>query len=218
LRLLAFDTSAAAISAVATQDGVIAAARDEAMPRGHAERLLPLLRELAAEAGWAWVDVDLLAVVVGPGGFTGLRAGLSVARALSLALGRPVLGLGAMELVAEAASAGAATAPRRPIQVVLEAGRGQVYTQRFGPDLEPQSEPTLAAGADAAAGLPGPCVLAGDASTGGAMRGARHLASLAEWRLGAGAAPVPGTALRPVYLRPPDAHVGAGASLLPARS
>ena len=52
-----------------------------------------------AEAGWAWRDLELVAVTVGPGTFTGLRAGIAVARALGLALDCPALGVGTLEIV-----------------------------------------------------------------------------------------------------------------------
>ena len=55
--------------------------------------------------------LELLAVTVGPGNFTGLRAGIAVARALGLALGCPALGLGTLEAIAQAA---AALAPGNP--------------------------------------------------------------------------------------------------------
>lgn len=86
--LLAFDTSAAHCAAVLVRGGRILAARVEAMDRGQAERLLPLLEDLLSEAGFGWPDLDGLAVVTGPGNFTGLRIAVAAARGLALGLDR----------------------------------------------------------------------------------------------------------------------------------
>jgi tRNA threonylcarbamoyladenosine biosynthesis protein TsaB len=227
LRILAFDTSGPALSAAAGTDGAaVRAHRREALERGHAERLLPTLTAVLAEAGWAWPMVELVAVTTGPGNFTGLRAGIAVARGLSLALGCPVLGLGTLEVVAQAAARRGGAG--RPILAVLDARRGELYAQAFAADLAPQGPPELLARDEldgrvvASAGL-----LAGDpaawAGTGreGIAVGpdACDLLTLASARLAAGVArPAAGTALRPIYLRSPDARVGAGASLLAVAS
>jgi tRNA threonylcarbamoyladenosine biosynthesis protein TsaB len=228
LRILAFDTSGPALSAAAGMDGVVPAHRHQALERGHAERLLPTLTAVLAEAGWAWPMVELVAVTAGPGNFTGLRAGIAVARALSLALGCPVLGLGTLEVVAQGAAAARRGGAGRPILAVLDARRGELYAQAFAADLAPQGPPELLARDEldervvASAGL-----LAGDpaawAGTGreGIAVGpdACDLLTLASARLAAGVArPAAGTALRPIYLRSPDARVGAGASLLAVAS
>jgi tRNA A37 threonylcarbamoyladenosine modification protein TsaB len=66
LRLLAFDTSGPAISVVAVEAGEPVISRDEELGRGHAERVLPLLTRVLAEAGWSWRQLDLIGVGTGP--------------------------------------------------------------------------------------------------------------------------------------------------------
>jgi N6-L-threonylcarbamoyladenine synthase len=175
------------------------------MARGHAERLLPVLQEVLSTAGWSWRSIELIAVTLGPGNFTGLRAGLAVARGLSLAVDRPALGLGTLEVMAQA------EAERRPgagpMQVVLDARRGEVYAQPFADDLTPLDEPRLLPEAEVASLPYRRAVMPPEA---------RSLALLAAHRLAGGSQPIPGSALRPLYLRAPDARLGAGASLLPA--
>lgn len=225
MRLLAFDSSGTAISAAAAESGTLRAQRQERLTRGHAERLLPLLRAVMAEAGWAWADLDLVAVTRGPGNFTGLRAGIAVARALGLALGRPVLGVGTLEVVAQAA-ADLRPAAGLPIVAALDARRDQVYRQRFAADLEAFDSPTLVplgdlqqATGSTLAGDPeiwGRAGVAGGHEVVEADPLARYLMSSA-WRLmEGGAVPAVGLAPRPLYLRPPDARIGAGASLVAA--
>jgi tRNA threonylcarbamoyladenosine biosynthesis protein TsaB len=224
LRLLAFDTSGAALSAAVAEGRQLLAVHDAPVARGHAELLLPALAGVIATAGLAWTDLDLFVVTVGPGNFTGLRAGVAVARALALALDRPVLGVGTLDVVAQAA---ADPADARPLQVVLDARRSEVYAQRFGADLEPLNGPALLSleqliGAwvpgwrlvgDRVPGLDG---RVDEASMTEARPRAPDLVRIAWRRLRAGASPVAGTALRPLYLRAPDARPGAGASLVPA--
>jgi tRNA threonylcarbamoyladenosine biosynthesis protein TsaB len=231
LRLLAFDTSGPSLSAAAVEGEDLRAWRREELARGHAERLLPLLREVMAEAGWSWRELGLLAVTVGPGNFTGLRAGISVARALGLALGCPALGPGTLEAIAQGA---AALAPdnARPIVAVADARREEVYAQRFSSRLDPLGPPVLVPRDQFLAGSPRePCLLAGDAAgwardrrgvagDGAVEAGpdARYVAAAARRRLAGGEAPGAATALRPVYVRPPDARASAGASLVTAVS
>ena len=113
-----------------------------ALTRGHAERLLPLLKEVLAQAGWAWRDIDLVAVTDGPGNFTGLRAGIAVARALALALGRPVLGVGTLEMLARRAQRRRPTIGCRSSLSSMP-GASELYAQRFSPELRPLTAPAL---------------------------------------------------------------------------
>ncbi|MFO1145233.1 MAG: tRNA (adenosine(37)-N6)-threonylcarbamoyltransferase complex dimerization subunit type 1 TsaB [Rhodospirillales bacterium] len=99
------------------------------MSRGHAEALLPLLLATLADAGRGFSDLDLLAVTVGPGAFTGLRIGLAAARGLALATGLPCLGVTTLEAVAAAVPA--SEAGGRPLLVALDSKRGDVYAQVF---------------------------------------------------------------------------------------
>ncbi len=113
------------------------------MARGQAERLMPLLQEMLAEAGIGWSDLAALGVGIGPGNFTGLRLSVAAARGLALSLSIPAVGVTSFE-------ATALEAPR-PCTVLLPAMRGQLYRQTFradGPDapgLIPQDAATTEA-------------------------------------------------------------------------
>ncbi len=74
--------------------------RSEAMSRGQAERIAPMVREVMAAAGAAFAEIDRIAVTTGPGSFTGVRVGLSFGRALALALGKPCVGISTLEALA----------------------------------------------------------------------------------------------------------------------
>ncbi len=93
------------------------------MQKGQAERLVPMLEELLAEAGLGWPDISRIAVGVGPGNFTGVRISVATARGLALALGVPAVGVTRLEALAEGHP--------RPVQVVEDARGGLLYVQDF---------------------------------------------------------------------------------------
>ena len=63
------------------------------MARGHAEALMPLIARVMDLADIEFADLDRIAVTTGPGSFTGLRVGISAARGIALAAGKPAVGL-----------------------------------------------------------------------------------------------------------------------------
>lgn len=125
--VLAIDTSEAWCSAALVAKGASLGVKREKLGRGHAERLMPMIEELMAEAGCSLGDVARLAVVTGPGTFTGLRIGLSVARGLGLALSKPVIGLTGLSSVAGPVleSAGGI------VHAVTDGRGGQAFHQMF---------------------------------------------------------------------------------------
>ncbi|MBF9058352.1 tRNA (adenosine(37)-N6)-threonylcarbamoyltransferase complex dimerization subunit type 1 TsaB [Rhodobacterales bacterium HKCCSP123] len=135
--ILAFDTSAAhCAAALLSGDRVLAAAHED-MGKGQAERLMPLIAEVVAAGGATLSDLDAIGVGVGPGNFTGIRISVSAARGLALALGIPAVGVGTLEARAEGLP--------RPLTVIDDARRGEVYAQAFD-DAEPEGPMLLDAG------------------------------------------------------------------------
>lgn len=91
--LLAFDATAGRC-AVAVFDGErCVIERSDAMTRGHAERLFPLIGECLEAVGLTYQDLTAIAVCTGPGNFTGARIGVAAARGLALSLGAPSVGV-----------------------------------------------------------------------------------------------------------------------------
>jgi tRNA threonylcarbamoyladenosine biosynthesis protein TsaB len=139
--VLAFDTTAAACSVALVKDGAALAHIRELMDQGQAEILMPQIEEVMEKAGLAYSALDRIAVTIGPGSFTGVRVGLSTARALGLAAGKPVIGINSLEAIAAAVP----EVERRRHAYILAAvdtKRGDLYVQVFAArDLAPCAEP-----------------------------------------------------------------------------
>ena len=145
VKLLAIDTACASCSAALWTDGVIVSSRSCEMARGQAEALMPMVAEVMQEAQADFAALDLIGVTIGPGSFTGLRTGLAAARGLALARSLPLVGVTTTESIALAAYRLAPHAnPRRPITVVLNSRRDDLYVQHFTAERTPIGVPFTA--------------------------------------------------------------------------
>jgi tRNA threonylcarbamoyladenosine biosynthesis protein TsaB len=97
---LAMDTSHAVGSVALARDGVVLAAKQFREPSTHLVALGHAVDHVLATAGLAPVDIDRVAVVMGPGSFTGLRIGLSFAKGFHAARGVTVVTIDALRLLA----------------------------------------------------------------------------------------------------------------------
>lgn len=102
LRILALETSGLYGSAALAEDGQLVVEESLAPPVRSAQGLAPLLDRLLRTAGWRPADVGLIAVIDGPGSFTGLRVGLTTAKLYAYATGAAVLGIDAFAAIAHA--------------------------------------------------------------------------------------------------------------------
>jgi tRNA threonylcarbamoyladenosine biosynthesis protein TsaB len=209
--------------------------RDDPPPRTrprHTTALLALAIDVLDEAGIGWDELDLLAVGTGPGTFTGLRIGITTARALAHARELPIVGVSTLRSLAAVAAAQAQAQDRLAL-AVLDARRGEVFAagwadpgapstplvapaavapERLVATLAETGRRWLAVGDGAVAfrqvlGRSGTRVPDDDATL--------HRASaLAHCRLATGLRPQNPNDVRPEYLRLPDAELTlrAGAS------
>lgn len=159
MRVLGIDTATAiACVAVVSDDAVIE--QHQPMASSHARTLLPLIDEVLA-AGSASLDViDLLAVSIGPGSFTGLRIGLSIAKGLALAAAKPIVGVPTLRAYAAAVG-------ERPGTVwpLLDARKGEVYAAGYrwrAGELEEVAVPAACPPGELDGRFQAPCTLAGD--------------------------------------------------------
>jgi len=216
VRILAIDTALETCAACVMAEGDDTPISTESLPmaRGHAESLLPLIERVIARVEGGFEAVDRVAVTVGPGSYTGLRVGLSAARAIGLATAKPVVGVGTLSallahLLAETIEGSIAAA--------IDARHGALYVQALSPGgdgIAPAHLPVadvadrlIGAGPVLLAGSGSPALAAALAERGVEARVSRvtgpDIASVAALGLLAD----PEQALpRPLYLRGPDAR------------
>ena len=209
-RILAVTSSTAVVGVAAASlaDAAqmqLAASEQVTTDRRHAEEITPMIASVLAAAGWTVADVDVFAVDIGPGRFTGLRVGLATVRSLALAVDAPVVGITSLELLA-------ADEPGL-VNAVIDARRSEVFQQRFV-DGVAVGQALVGPAVDMATLIEAGDTILGD----GADRylesyvDAQHVegrepqaATLA--RLAFGRTPVPGPEVEPLYLRDADVQI-----------
>jgi tRNA threonylcarbamoyladenosine biosynthesis protein TsaB len=132
VRILAIDTSSSITAVAVVQDGQVRAEDDSPGEAKHGEVILPRIRAVLQRADCPLEQLDLIAVGVGPGSFTGLRVGLATAKGLALATGVPIRGVSSLRALARgaleaAAGQGAASVPEATVLTWLDAYRGEVF-------------------------------------------------------------------------------------------
>ncbi|HET9815656.1 MAG TPA: tRNA (adenosine(37)-N6)-threonylcarbamoyltransferase complex dimerization subunit type 1 TsaB [Xanthobacteraceae bacterium] len=216
MRVLAIDTALEACSAaVLDTGGGITASESVAMTRGHAETLMPLIARVMNSAGIEFAQLDRIAVTTGPGSFTGLRVGISAARGIALAAGKPAVGLSTLAALAAPLIA---TDDGTQVVAAIDARHEHIYLQVFGVNGRTLVGPRVASLRDAArAAMAAPARIVGSAANKMAAawpKGAelplsveQRAAPDIEWIARLGAAATDGySAPKPLYLREPDAQ------------
>ena len=215
--ILAIDTAldACAAAVLDTSAGGVVAQESQAMKRGHAEALMPLIARVMKVSGVAFTALDRIVATTGPGSFTGLRVGLSAARGIALAAGKPVVGV--TTLTAFAAPVVSENDDPRAVVAAIDARHDHVYFQMVGGDgsslIKPQVAPIAEALDAARAASP---YLVGNAAqlladrwpadAAPPFRIDQQAAPDIAWVAWLGAAVAPESSpARPYYLRAPDA-------------
>lgn len=126
MNILAIDTSQKTVSVALLEDAAIRA--ESFINRGinHAEVLLPAIDQTCRTGGLRLGQIDLYALTLGPGSFTGLRVGASTVKGLALATGKPVVGVSTLDALAQNGASS-----DRLICPVLNAQKQQVYTAGY---------------------------------------------------------------------------------------
>jgi tRNA threonylcarbamoyladenosine biosynthesis protein TsaB len=127
VKILAIDTSQKTVSTALLSDNVIRADIFVDNGRHHSEILLPAIEEVFRLAGMEPDEVDLFAVTIGPGSFTGLRIGAATIKGLALSTGKPVVGVSTLDVLAHNAT----PVGKRMICPMLDAQKNQVYTALY---------------------------------------------------------------------------------------
>jgi tRNA threonylcarbamoyladenosine biosynthesis protein TsaB len=133
MKLLAIDTSTKVAGVALMEDGRLVCETNLVSGLTHSERLMPIVDCCLRLARWKPEDIDVLAVVSGPGSFTGVRIGVATVKGMAEALGKPVVAVNTLEtLAASCAGFSGVVAP------ILDARRGQVYCAAY--DMEPDGD------------------------------------------------------------------------------
>jgi tRNA threonylcarbamoyl adenosine modification protein YeaZ len=198
VKRLVIDTATRACSVALFQDDRLVDARHEAIGRGHAERLVPMIAELADHA-----RADVISVNIGPGSFTGIRVGVSAAKALALAWSARCEGYNGLALIAAITQDGSAGSA---VDVAINGGHGELFFQPFDAAGWPTAPP-LSVRPEIAVGISQAPVIAGDAAaTLAALRGSgkpiQACSDASKWPLIAHLDSQPPS---PAYVRGPDA-------------
>ena len=123
MRILAIETTERIGSVAALNDARLLAEATLTSEQRTAQSLAPALVELLSRARWQAADVDLIAVTDGPGSFTGLRIGVTMAKTLAYAIEAKVLGINTLEVIAAQAPPSEAA-----VTAVIDAQPGQFYS------------------------------------------------------------------------------------------
>lgn len=201
--VLTLDAALSGCSAGLVSDGEVVAERHLDDARGHAAALPEMAAAVLAEAGVAAAALSMVAVTVGPGSFTGLRAALSLAHGIGAAAGVPVAGV----TVGEALNV---PADGRLHWAAVDTRRGRVFLDCCGNvrsvalDELPAPDRPVTVGGDAAAAVAEWLAGAGyDVRQGQARPGPAGIAAAALRRAAAGLTPRPA---QPLYVDPPEAR------------
>jgi tRNA threonylcarbamoyladenosine biosynthesis protein TsaB len=206
--LLVIDTATAACSVALIEGDEVRHSTRELVGRGHAERLVPMVEALLAQAGG--VVPDAILVDCGPGSFTGVRVGLAAAIGMGLGWGVPVTGCSSMALVAAARFA--ADPALEACAVALTGGHGELFVQRFAAHpfavidalvSLPPAEAAAHVGGLTVVGSGAAALIAARGSGEGAGEMVESLPEAADAALLA--EPFRTLEPRPIYGRPPDA-------------
>lgn len=228
MNVLGFDTCfpalGVAVGIALGTPGARILSRSEPMATGHAERMLPLISELLAEAALSIAEIDRIAVTIGPGSFTGTRIGIAAARALKLARDLPIVPFTSLEAIALSPTIQSGSA--EDLAVAIDAHRGEAYVQIFdGVTREPVTEPRIVAMTDLASlarsrpllavGTAAEAIAAAVNAAGGTARAHPgmifpDMAATIASAVTRHPAMLP---VEPLYLRPPDAKPQEGKSL-----
>jgi len=127
--ILAFDSSTRYAGVALADAQRVIACRCWYSSANHTVELMPAVAQTLQSHGVTPAGLEAIAVALGPGGFSALRLGISVAKGLALAAKRPIVGVGTLEL-----EAFPYLESGLPVCALLDAGRGEVASAQFAPD------------------------------------------------------------------------------------
>ena len=131
MKILAIDTALDACQAAVfdSAEGKLLAMLSHDMRRGHAEALVPVIADAMKAAKLDYSDLDRIATTVGPGSYTGLRVGISAAKGLAFASGKPVVGISTLAALSAPLIE---EDPAVPVVAAIDARHGNIFFHMAG--------------------------------------------------------------------------------------
>ncbi len=126
MTLLAIDTTSAIATTALVCDGTILVEREADAAKKHAETVLPMIDAMLEEAGMPLSAVDLFAIDIGPGSFTGVRIGVSLVNSLAFATGKKIVPVDALYVLAQSAGE-----TGQPVCAMIDARNGNAYAALY---------------------------------------------------------------------------------------
>jgi tRNA threonylcarbamoyladenosine biosynthesis protein TsaB len=217
MRILALDSAVARCSATLVADNTVIVGYQQDLDRGHASVLPVMAQDCLNEARLRATDLDLIAVTVGPGSFTGIRGALALALGIGVATGRPVVAV----TLGEALANSLPLLGGRRLWCATNSRRGRIFLEI--------GETVLSLALTELPETTGPIAVAGNAAADVASRLAargtnvmltdarrptgRHIAAVAVRRFLGEIRPLPA---EPLYVDPPEAKLPGGKTPPPA--
>lgn len=134
--VLALETSGRRGSVAVLREAAVLASGSIAPDERTAAALTPLIQRTLKDAGVDLADVKLVAVIDGPGSFTGLRVGVTTAKTLAYALGCEVIGLNSLDVIARQAVEQRGCAADATLWAVIDAQRQQLFAAAYQCDAD----------------------------------------------------------------------------------
>lgn len=142
MTILNIETSGKICSVALTRDGALEMQLDDREGMQHANRLAPFVERCMEELKRKEEKLDAVAVSIGPGSYTGLRIGLSLAKGLAFSLGIPLIGVDTLKIIAVKAMFRTMDWTGEEVLVpMVDARRMEVFTALFDFALNPLAEP-----------------------------------------------------------------------------
>lgn len=129
MNILAFDTASISGAVAIMKDDKIIAHTQLNIGLTHSEQLLPTVHSLMEMTGMTMAELDTVAITCGPGSFTGLRIGFSTAKGMALGLGKPLIPISTLDVLAQNGKG-----VNGLIVPIMNARRNQVYTAIYKSD------------------------------------------------------------------------------------
>jgi tRNA threonylcarbamoyladenosine biosynthesis protein TsaB len=140
VKILALETTDLSGSVAASDDSNLLGELELNPKQRSAQSLAPAIHSLLQQVGWQPADIQLVAVTVGPGSFTGLRVGITTAKTFAYAVGAEILGIDTLEAIAAnlpspngrgVRSEGTVVDCPTDLEVILDAQRGEIVAGSF---------------------------------------------------------------------------------------